>query len=150
MTNSEICFAPAKLLTGMIRDREVSVHEIMEAHLARIEKVNPKVNAIRTISGCSNWLTRSSRPPASISNGRPSEPISSSSSHVQVLLEIPVPVRTAGFDLDCHLLARSFCDDVREPIDGFLEIHLPPVARELFCYFLFRSATQYQTRRRPS
>ena len=32
----------------MIRDRAVSVREVMEAHLARIEEVNPKVNAIVT------------------------------------------------------------------------------------------------------
>jgi len=48
MTSLEICFLPANLLSGMIRDRDVSVQEVMEAHLARIEEVNPKVNAIIT------------------------------------------------------------------------------------------------------
>ncbi len=49
MTSSEICFVPAKSLAGMIRDRKVSVHEVMEAHLARIEEINSKVNAIITL-----------------------------------------------------------------------------------------------------
>ncbi len=38
MTSSEICFVPANGLAGMIRDRDVSVQEVMEAHLARIER----------------------------------------------------------------------------------------------------------------
>ncbi len=50
MTTAEICFLPAKELGGMIRDRELSVYEVMEAHLARIEEVNPKVNAIITLT----------------------------------------------------------------------------------------------------
>jgi len=49
MTSPELCFLSAKLLARMIRDRDVSVHEVMEAHLARIEEVNPKVNAIITL-----------------------------------------------------------------------------------------------------
>jgi len=49
MTSVEICFLPANLLAGMIRDRSVSVREVMEAHLARIEEVNSKVNAIVTL-----------------------------------------------------------------------------------------------------
>ncbi len=46
--NLEICFSPAKALARMIRDRVVSAREVMEAHLSRIEEVNPKVNAIVT------------------------------------------------------------------------------------------------------
>lgn len=50
METSELCFLPAGELAAMIRDREVSVREVMEAHLARIEAVNPKVNAIVTLT----------------------------------------------------------------------------------------------------
>lgn len=49
MRDSEICFVPANRLAGMIRNRHVSVREVMEAHLARIEEVNSKVNAIITL-----------------------------------------------------------------------------------------------------
>lgn len=36
-------------LAGLIRTREVSAQEVLEAHLARIEHVNPQVNAIVTL-----------------------------------------------------------------------------------------------------
>lgn len=39
----------ATQLAGLIRRREVSAREVMEAHLRRIEAVNPRVNAIVTL-----------------------------------------------------------------------------------------------------
>src|SRR5687767_3541383 len=42
----EICYASAVELAGRIRRREVSAREVMAAHLERIERVNPTVNAI--------------------------------------------------------------------------------------------------------
>jgi amidase len=50
VTGSGICFQTAKRLAGMIRDRQVSVREVVEAHLVRIKEVNPKVNAIVTLT----------------------------------------------------------------------------------------------------
>ena len=49
MDNLEICFLPAIELARRIRARELTVTEVMEAHLAQIERVNPKVNAIVTL-----------------------------------------------------------------------------------------------------
>ena len=48
MSNTEICFLTATELVRHIRAKELSVREVMEAHLAQIERVNPKVNAIVT------------------------------------------------------------------------------------------------------
>lgn len=48
MTADEICFLPAHELARRIRARELSAVEVMDAHLARIEQVNPAVNAIVT------------------------------------------------------------------------------------------------------
>ena len=45
----ELCFKTAMGLTALIRRREVSVREVMTAHLEQIERVNPKVNAICTL-----------------------------------------------------------------------------------------------------
>jgi amidase len=42
-------FETATELARRIREREVSVAEVMQAHLAQIERVNPKVNAIVTL-----------------------------------------------------------------------------------------------------
>ena len=48
---SDLCFATAVELAARIRNREISVCEVMQAHLDQIEKVNPKVNAICTLLG---------------------------------------------------------------------------------------------------
>jgi amidase len=46
---SELCFMTATELARRIREREVSAREVMEAHLAQIDRVNPRVNAIVTL-----------------------------------------------------------------------------------------------------
>jgi amidase len=48
MSTSEICFMTATEMVQRIRARELSCREVMEAHLAQIERVNPIVNAIVT------------------------------------------------------------------------------------------------------
>jgi len=48
MAASELCFLPAVELAALIRRREVSAVEVMQAHLAQIERVDPQVNAIVT------------------------------------------------------------------------------------------------------
>ena len=45
----EICFMTASELSERIRVKELSALEVMEAHLAQIDRVNPKVNAIVTL-----------------------------------------------------------------------------------------------------
>lgn len=49
MSAAEICFMTASDLVGRIRARELSALEVLEAHLAQINRVNPKVNAIVTL-----------------------------------------------------------------------------------------------------
>jgi amidase len=49
MNPAELCFLPAFELLRLIRRREVSASEVMQAHLAQIERVNPRVNAIVTL-----------------------------------------------------------------------------------------------------
>ena len=49
MSASEICFMTATELSRRLLARELSACEVMEAHLAQIERVNPKVNAIITL-----------------------------------------------------------------------------------------------------
>ena len=48
MADSELCFFTATELTRRIRAKELSCVEVMEAHIAQIERVNSKVNAIVT------------------------------------------------------------------------------------------------------
>ena len=47
---TDLCFHTATALARMIRDRRISVTEVVQAHLAQIERVNPKVNAIVTLT----------------------------------------------------------------------------------------------------
>lgn len=49
MSSPEICFLTATELTHRIRAKDISAREVMEAHLAQIDRVNPKVNAIVTL-----------------------------------------------------------------------------------------------------
>jgi amidase len=48
MTTTELCFFTAAELARRIRAKELSCLEVMEAHIAQIERVNPQVNAIVT------------------------------------------------------------------------------------------------------
>jgi amidase len=48
-TRDEICDLSAVELVGRMRSRDLSAREVMTAHLARIERVNPKVNAVVTL-----------------------------------------------------------------------------------------------------
>jgi len=45
----DLVFLPAHQLAHMIRDREISAVEVLNAHLAQIAKHNPKLNAICTL-----------------------------------------------------------------------------------------------------
>jgi amidase len=50
MTNDELCFTPATRLVTLIRKRQVSPLEVVRAVLARIERVNPALNAYCTVA----------------------------------------------------------------------------------------------------
>jgi amidase len=47
--HDDICFRTAVELAGLIREKKLSAGEVMQAHLAQIERVNPNVNAIVTL-----------------------------------------------------------------------------------------------------
>lgn len=47
-TGHDLCYRPAVVLEAMLRAKEVSARELLDAHLARIDEVNPAVNAIIT------------------------------------------------------------------------------------------------------
>ena len=47
--SNDLCFLDAVEFARMLRAKELSAREVMAAHLAQIERVNPKVNAIVTL-----------------------------------------------------------------------------------------------------
>ena len=46
---NELCYLPATELAARIRRKDVSAREVLSAHLAQIERWNPRVNAIVTL-----------------------------------------------------------------------------------------------------
>ena len=57
---TELCFATASDIARWIRDGEISARDVMSAHLAQIERVNAKVNAIVTLLDGDELLDRAS------------------------------------------------------------------------------------------
>ena len=49
MDATELCFTPATTLAAAIRARTLSPVEIVDAVLARIERLNPRLNAYLTV-----------------------------------------------------------------------------------------------------
>jgi len=72
MNDAELCFLSAVELALMIRRREVSCAEVMLAHLAQIERVNPRVNAIITLVP-EQGLSAARAADAALSQGRAPE-----------------------------------------------------------------------------
>jgi amidase len=49
MPRTDICFLSATELARLVRARELSSREVVQAHLDQVERVNPRVNAIVTL-----------------------------------------------------------------------------------------------------
>ncbi|HEV7870783.1 MAG TPA: amidase [Modestobacter sp.] len=47
--DDDLCTRPATELAALLRDREVTARELMDAHLDRIERLDPQLNAIITL-----------------------------------------------------------------------------------------------------
>ena len=49
VTEADLCLRPATELAALVRSRDLSAAELLAAHLAQIERLNPRVNAICTL-----------------------------------------------------------------------------------------------------
>jgi amidase len=47
--HDDVCLRPATELAAMLRAKEISARELLDAHLDRIERINPAINAIVTL-----------------------------------------------------------------------------------------------------
>jgi amidase len=47
--SDDLCVRPATELAALVRDREISARELLEAHLTRIDRLNPALNAVVTL-----------------------------------------------------------------------------------------------------
>ena len=73
-TAADLCFLPATELAALLRTKKVSAREVMQAHLAQIERVNPKVNAVVTLVA-DRAMTDAAKADEAIAHGRPRGPL---------------------------------------------------------------------------
>ena len=59
--NTPLFYLDAKELVALIRRRKISVREVMSAFLERIDRVNPKINAICTLRPSNELLKEAQR-----------------------------------------------------------------------------------------
>ena len=71
----DLCAVPAGELVRLIAAREVSAVEVMRAHLARIDEVNPRLNAIVTLLPAESLLRAAAGADAAVAAGDPLGPL---------------------------------------------------------------------------
>jgi len=69
-TAADLCFLPATELVALLRTKKVSAREVMQAHLAQISRVNPKVNAIVTLTA-ERAMADAAKADEAMARGRP-------------------------------------------------------------------------------
>jgi amidase len=74
VSRTELCWMTATELRRRIEAREVSVVEVVEAHLAQIERVNPAVNAVVTLTA-DRARAEARAADAAITAGKPGGPL---------------------------------------------------------------------------
>ena len=70
----ELCFTSAIDLARMIQAKKVSAREVMQAHLAQIERVNPAVNAVVTLVA-DTAMADASAADEELAHGKPRGPL---------------------------------------------------------------------------
>ncbi len=74
MTRTDLCFLPATDLARLLRAREISAVELTQAHLERIDEVNPAVNALVTAVP-DQALAQARAADAALASGQPLGPL---------------------------------------------------------------------------
>jgi amidase len=73
--SDDICFASARDLARRIRSRRLSAREVMTAHLDRIARLNPTLNAIVARAEDAACLAKADEADAAIAHGEPVGPL---------------------------------------------------------------------------
>ena len=72
--DSSLCFLSAIELARLLHRRAVSAREVVAAHLAQIERVNPRVNAIVTLTA-EQAMEQAHRADEALAHGYPPGPL---------------------------------------------------------------------------
>lgn len=72
--DEDLCFTPAVELARMLRDRELSARELLDAYTGRIHRVNPQLNAIVTLAE-EQAATQAAAADSAVARGAPAGPL---------------------------------------------------------------------------
>ena len=75
MSNSDICYMTATEMAQQIRTKKMSCREVMQAHLNRIDRINPIVNAIVTQIQAEQTLTAADEADRALNRGEVMGPL---------------------------------------------------------------------------
>lgn len=100
MTDSDLMFRPATELASMVRSGEISSRELVETSLARIEELNPRLNAFVEIDGERALATAEQIKPG---DERPF-------AGVPIAIKNNRPVSGLKFTIGCSLMADRVAD----------------------------------------
>lgn len=96
MNDASICQFPATKLVRMIRERQLSAVEVVQAHLKRIEQINPALNAVIEIA-----------PESSLEQARDADAAIASGEQVGPLHGVPFTVKDVYEVCDCARLMTA-------------------------------------------
>ena len=100
MSDSDLMFAPATELAGMVRSGEISARELVEISLERIEELNPALNAFVDVDAERALATAEQIGPG---DERPF-------AGVPVAIKNNRPVQGLRLTYGCSLMAENMCD----------------------------------------
>lgn len=111
MTDRDLMFRPAMELASMVRSGEVSSRELVETSLARIEELNPKLNAFVEIDGARALATADQIKPG---DERPF-------AGVPIAIKNNRPVSGLKFTIGCSLMGDYVADYDHNVVRRFKE-----------------------------
>jgi aspartyl-tRNA(Asn)/glutamyl-tRNA(Gln) amidotransferase subunit A len=100
----DLCYTPATELSRLIRSKALSPVELMEAVLARIERINPVINAYCTMTA-TEAMDEARRAEAMVMAGRP----------LGDLHGIPVSIKDLALTKGVRTMSGSFIFEHRVP-----------------------------------
>lgn len=73
--SEDLCLQSATALAGLIRRRQLSARELMQAHLRQIERLNPRLNAIVTLVPEDELMAQAAAADEALAHGRSVGPL---------------------------------------------------------------------------
>ena len=134
---NELCTKGARELAGMVRARQVTSTEVVEAYLARIEEVNLAINAV-TVTLADEARTTAAAVDRAVATGAPLGPLSGVPFTVKENIDVAGSATTWGVTALVGQIAATDAPMVAR----LREAGAIPIARTNLCDFAFRWHTE--------